>query len=81
LVTLRDAGRYIEALPKREQANPAWQLAAKDLLRAATDKLVWRWFARSAIMKALHDDAPAPTKPAKSRKADQWREKRRARKR
>jgi len=82
LVTLRDAGRYIEALPKRDQDRPEWRLATKDLLRAATDLIAWRWFARRAIMKALYvETPPAIGKPTRTRKADAWREKRRARKR
>ena len=80
LVTLRDAGTYIDKLSRIDQARLPWQLAAKDLLRAATDHLAWQWFARSAIMKALYGDAPAPIKP-KVRKADRWRENRRARRR
>jgi hypothetical protein len=80
LVTLRDAGRYIEALPKHEQASPAWKLATKELLRAAIGQLAWRWFARSAIMKALYGDVPAPITP-KTRTADRWRGKRKARNR
>jgi hypothetical protein len=35
LVTLRDAGRYVTALPKAEQAKPHWQTAARELLMAA----------------------------------------------
>src|SRR5262249_34379303 len=33
LGTLREAGDYISRLPKREQAKPEWQMAAKYLLR------------------------------------------------
>jgi hypothetical protein len=34
LRTLRDAGEYIAALPKKETALPHWQLAAQCLLAA-----------------------------------------------
>jgi len=35
LVTLRDAGNFIAKLPRRQHDKPEWQLAAKDLMRAA----------------------------------------------
>jgi hypothetical protein len=34
-VTFREAGDYISELPKREHDKPGWQLAIKDLMRAA----------------------------------------------
>lgn len=67
LVTLRDARDYIAGLSAIEGATAAWQRAANDLARAATD-LAWRRFARNTIMKALYGDTPPP----QSRK--QWRE-------
>jgi hypothetical protein len=81
LVTLRDAGLYIDKLSKIEQATLPWQLAAKDLLRAATEHLAWRWFARSAIMKALYGETLPPIgKGPRVKKADAWRERRAAKK-
>jgi hypothetical protein len=38
LVTLRDAGRYIAALPKVEQESPEWQGATEALIMAAEDR-------------------------------------------
>jgi hypothetical protein len=48
------------ALPPEVRAEPAWQRAAKELKNAAELDPAWRWFARSAMMRALHgpDDAP-----------------------
>jgi hypothetical protein len=59
LVTFRDAGHYIDKLPKRHQADPLWQRAVKELLLAATDQVAWEFFARLSIMKALYRDRPA----------------------
>lgn len=56
LVTLRDAGNYIDKLPKPEQASRPWQLAASELQRAATEELAWRIIARIAIIHALYRD-------------------------
>jgi hypothetical protein len=38
LVTLRDAGSYIAALPKAKQESPEWQAAAEALMMAAEDR-------------------------------------------
>jgi hypothetical protein len=38
LVTLRDAGRNIAALPKAEQESPEWQAATEALIMAAEDR-------------------------------------------
>jgi hypothetical protein len=38
LVTLRDAGGYIAALPRAEQESPEWQAAAEALIMAAEDR-------------------------------------------
>jgi hypothetical protein len=38
LVTLRDAGSYIAALPKAKQEKPEWQAAAEALMMAAEDR-------------------------------------------
>ena len=35
LITLLDAGRYVTALPKKEQAKLHWQTAAGELMTAA----------------------------------------------
>jgi hypothetical protein len=53
LRTLNDAAEYVLALPKKTQAEPAWQRAARELKNAAELDPAWRWFARSAMMHAL----------------------------
>ena len=38
LVTLRDAGGYIAALPRAKQQSPEWQAATEALIMAAEDR-------------------------------------------
>jgi hypothetical protein len=38
LVTLRDAGGYIAALPRAKQESPEWQAATEALIMAAEDR-------------------------------------------
>jgi hypothetical protein len=83
LSTLRQAGDYIAKLPKREHDRPEWQIAVKDLMRAATGHGPWRFLARIAIMHALYgkteppigdsNDAPAGPKWRGPGKRDPWR--------
>ena len=61
LITLRDARDYIARLPKTLHDSDRWQLAIKDLMRAATVQVEWRVFARLAIMKALYGRTPPPS--------------------
>jgi hypothetical protein len=68
LVTFRDAGDYVAALPKREHDKPEWQLAIGDLMRAAAGHGPWRLLARIAIMHALHGKPEAPIAGAKARR-------------
>jgi hypothetical protein len=82
LVTLRDAGEDIEALPKHEQNKPEWQWAVRQLLRAAKGHGPYRMFAGLAINTALRgkpeppignpNDAPPAPKWRKG-KRDAWR--------
>src|SRR5581483_11145430 len=59
-VTLRDAGDFIAKLLKREHDKPDWQLAAKDLMRAAAGHGPWRFIARIAMMHALYGRPEPP---------------------
>ncbi|QDM32124.1 hypothetical protein FNL55_12830 [Tardiphaga sp. vice352] len=65
LVTLRDAGAFITALPAKTHAEPAWQ-TAMDCLLLAADKGGPGEFARLGMVKALSPKPPrvAPGKPA-----------------
>ena len=49
LVTLRDAGESIAALPKALHDSERWQLAIKELMGAATHQLTLQFVARLAI--------------------------------
>ncbi|MGY8680634.1 hypothetical protein Q2941_22955 [Bradyrhizobium sp. UFLA05-153] len=55
LVTLRDAGQYIAALPKKEHDAPEWQAAMEALILVA-EKGGPTKFARIGIMRALNRD-------------------------
>ena len=52
LITLRDAGEYIAALPARRQKTAEWQTAAEMLLMAVEGKGP-RMFAEIAMRRAL----------------------------
>jgi hypothetical protein len=53
LVTLRDAGEYITALPKKEHDAPAWR-AAMEALLLVIERGGPTLFARIGIMRALN---------------------------
>jgi hypothetical protein len=59
LVTLRDAGELIAALPKTEQHGPQWATAIAALLLVVEhgDDIM---LPRVAIMRALHRGKPSP---------------------
>jgi len=59
LVTLRDAGAYIAALPKTKQQSPEWQAATKALIMAAEDRGPLM-HAHVGMMLALHGAKPIP---------------------
>lgn len=69
LVTLMDAGKFIQALPKAEQQQPHWQLAT-EILIAVAERRDLTLHARIAIIRALNaaQPAPAPSRKAKARK-------------
>lgn len=53
LVTLRDAGEYIAALPKKEQDAPEWH-AAMEALLPVVERGGPTMFARIGVMRALN---------------------------
>jgi hypothetical protein len=53
LVTLRDAGEYIAALPKKEHDQPEW-LAAMEALLLVVERGGPTMFARIGIMRAMN---------------------------
>lgn len=64
ITTLRDAGRYIEALPKAKQRDPKWLLATEMLLKAVDGQPVM--FADIAFRKALGITSEPRKKTAKT---------------
>jgi hypothetical protein len=78
LRTLKDAAEYVLALPKKVQAEPAWQLAAKELKNAAELDPAWRWFARSAMMNPILGPDKPPIGKVRETKAERFTAKRAA---
>ena len=65
LVTLEDAARYIQKLPKAQHDLPHWRHAVEHLLRASADSVdvdAWLVFAEMFMLKALHHGNPPPEK-------------------
>ena len=58
LRTLRDAGEYIQALPRGKYKQPEWQIAAEMLL-AAVEGSGPLMFAEIAMRKALNAERKA----------------------
>ena len=59
LRTLRDAGEYIQQLPRATHQRPGWQIAAEMLLEAVEGKGPLM-FAEIAMRKAVNAGKPAP---------------------
>jgi len=69
LLTLRDAGEYVAALPKADQAKTHWQTAAHELITAAERGGILM-LAEIATRQALaHGPKPAPAPRRKRAKA------------
>ena len=66
LRTLRDAGEYIQALPRAKSQRPEWQIAAEMLLEAVEGSGPLM-FSEIAMRKALNAEKPAP-EPTPGRK-------------
>jgi hypothetical protein len=71
LVTLKDAGEYIQSLPKAQQNATPWRNATEVLL-LVVERNGPTMFARIAMMQALNSDCRPPQKPA-NRKTRQYR--------
>ena len=67
LRTLRDAGEYIQGLPKAVHQRPEWQVAAEMLLEAVEGK--GPLFAEIAMRKAVHAEKKPAPEPTPRRKA------------
>jgi hypothetical protein len=60
LVTLRDAGEYIAALPQAVHDLPEWQAAMMEALMLVVERGGPTMFARIGIMRALNRGKPPP---------------------
>ena len=69
LITLRDAGEYIAALPKAVHDRPGWQTAAEALLLVVERG----WPSRIGIMRALNHGKPAPDSGPRRKPAKRYR--------
>jgi hypothetical protein len=68
LVTLRDAGEYIAALPKRDHDRPEWQTALEVLL-LIVEHGGPTMLPRIGIMRALNHGKPPPEIEPRPKKA------------
>jgi len=66
LMTLRQAGEYIAALPAKDQHQAHWQAAVQMLLMAAEGRGPLM-FARISVLRALHHGQP-PRAPGPRKK-------------
>jgi hypothetical protein len=68
LVALRDAGKYIAALPKKEHDAPEWR-AAMEALLLVVERGGPTMFARIGIMRALNRGKPTSKIEPRRKKA------------
>jgi hypothetical protein len=61
LVTLRDAGEYIQSLPKEKHKRPEWLLAV-EMLIAAVEERGPLMFAEIAVRKAVNAEKAVPNR-------------------
>ena len=54
LVTLDDAARYIQKLPKAQHDLPHWQTAVEHLMRASAGSPAWLMFSRMFVLRAMN---------------------------
>lgn len=67
LVTLRDAGEYIAALPAKTAQQPHWQTAVEMLILVAEDRRPLM-FAHIGMMRALNAGQPKQPEAAPRRR-------------
>jgi hypothetical protein len=54
LVTLEDAARYIQRLPKATHDLPPWQHAVEHLMQASAGSPAWLMFAHMFMLRAMN---------------------------
>ncbi|MBP1092971.1 hypothetical protein [Bradyrhizobium diazoefficiens] len=72
LATLREAGEYIAALPKREHDAPEWR-AAMEALLLVVERGGPTMFARIGILRALNRRKPSPDLEPRQKRAKSYR--------
>ncbi|GLR91319.1 hypothetical protein [Bradyrhizobium iriomotense] len=72
LVTLRDAGKYIAALPKKEHDRPEWR-AAMEALLLVVERGGPTMLARIGVMRALNRGRSLPDAEPRRKKAKAYR--------
>ncbi len=69
LVTLEDAARYIQKLPKADQELEEWRTAVENLIHAAETGGGWLMMARIGVMRALNRDRTEPEREPRRKRA------------
>lgn len=72
LVTLRDAGNYITALPAKVSSQPHWQTAARELMMSAERGGILQ-LADWAMRAAIHHGRPEPERQPRKKAAKRYR--------
>jgi hypothetical protein len=72
LITLEDAGRFVEKLPKAQHELPHWQHAVEHLIKAAEGSEAWLMFAEMFMLRALHHGRPAREKEPRRKRAKKF---------
>jgi hypothetical protein len=71
LRTLRDAGHYVTALSRADQAKPHWQTAARELTMAAERGAILM-LAEIAMRQALAHGRPTPAPTPRKKAAKKY---------
>jgi hypothetical protein len=71
LRTLRDAGHYVTALSRADQAKPHWQTAARELMMAAERGAILM-LAEIAMRQALAHGRPTPAPTPRKKAAKKY---------
>jgi hypothetical protein len=72
LLTLRDAGEYIQSLSKAKHRRPEWLLAV-EMLIAAVEERGSLMFAEIAVRKAVNTGKPEPAPEPRRKRTKKYR--------
>jgi len=73
LVTLEDAAKYIQKLPKAEHKKQHWQDAVEHLMRASGNSAAWLHFAYLFMIKAVKHGTEKPVEEPRRKAAKKYR--------